>query len=96
MINYDSGTHTYWNGLDQLISVTQLLKKHGIAPDYSEVPESVLEAAAKKGTDIHESIHKFIVYGEDKAFYQFHLDEFIRLCKEHNIVCEDSEIINGS
>ena len=46
---FDKETHTYTLIKDsgekiELVSVTTLLKKHGISPDYSSVNEVVLKA----------------------------------------------------
>ena len=56
MILFDEKTHTYTDDGKHLISVTQLMKKHGLAPDYSGVSESVLGAKAQRGTLIHKEI----------------------------------------
>lgn len=44
----------------QLISVTQLLKKHGLAPSFEGVPEAVLDRAAERGTAIHSEFEEVI------------------------------------
>lgn len=50
---FNEEQHTYWLGDKRLISVTRLLKKHGLSTDYSAVNPDVLEKAAKKGTAVH-------------------------------------------
>lgn len=64
MIDFDERTHTYTLDGKQLISVTTLMKKHGLAPDYSMVRSEVLEAKAERGTLIHKEIEDFIKKGE--------------------------------
>ena len=67
---FDAETHTYTlvnekgKKVNDLVSVTQLLKKHGLSPDYSAVDESVLNAKAERGSVIHEELEKYINDGE--------------------------------
>ena len=64
MYRLDKDTHTYWHGEDKInISVTQLLRKHGISPNYGAVDSEMLEAASRKGTLVHEEIEMYIKYG---------------------------------
>lgn len=63
MIRFDEKEHRYYYGDKQLISVTQLMQKHGLAPDYSEVSKLVLEAKAQRGTLIHQEIQDWIEEG---------------------------------
>ena len=58
MLKFDAEKHEYFDGEKRLISVTQLLKKHGLAPDYSGVSDSVLNAKAERGTLIHSEIER--------------------------------------
>ena len=69
------------------LSVTQLLRKHGLAPNYSNVKEEVLNAKADLGTYIHaelESIIKNKDYqietAEGEAFKKY-VDKFINTNK---------------
>lgn len=64
MIRFDEENHRYTLDGKALISVTQLMKKHGLAPDYSAVSESVLAAKAERGTLIHKEIEEFNKDGE--------------------------------
>lgn len=64
MVTFDSDRHMYRDGDKILISVTQLLKKHGLAPDYGDVPDYILEAKAKRGTMIHREIQDYLEKGE--------------------------------
>ena len=52
---FNEEQHTYWLGDKRLISVTRLLKKHGLSTDYSAVNPDVLEKAAKKRSEEHTS-----------------------------------------
>lgn len=65
MVEFDKDTHTYTDGGRKLISVTQLMRKHWLAPDYSGVPSETLNAAAERGTLIHSEIERWIKEGAD-------------------------------
>jgi regulator of replication initiation timing len=64
MITFKEDTHEYFNGDKKLISVTQLMRKHGLAPNYDGIPDAVLRAKAERGTLIHKEIESFITHGE--------------------------------
>lgn len=99
-IRFDADTHTYWRGLEELPSVTTLLKWHGLSTDYSDVNPAVLAAAAAKGTGIHEAISQFIKGGYESIDdmhqeYIQYVDWFIGLYPE-GIPFTHSEVIVGS
>lgn len=80
MIYFNEETHEYYNGLDKLISVTQLLKKHGLSTDFSAVPKHILEKASEKGTAIHKRIEEFVKTGTtDISEYEHQIDMFINM-----------------
>lgn len=83
--------HTYWLGDKQLISVTRLLKKHGLATNYTGVSEEVLEKAANKGTLIHKEIEDYIKTGA--VGFTSELSDYIDITAELGFAAEDSEII---
>lgn len=64
MIRFDEAQHRYFDGEKQLISVTTLMRKHGLAPDYTAVRSDVLQAKAERGTLIHKEIEDFNKTGE--------------------------------
>lgn len=64
-IIFNEVDHEYIREGKTLISVTQLLHKHGLAPDYAAVPEEVLERAAEKGHSIHKEIELFVKEGKE-------------------------------
>ena len=64
MIEFIEDTHEYFLDGRKLISVTQLMRKHGLAPSYDSVPEAVLRAKAERGTLIHKEIEDYIKHGE--------------------------------
>lgn len=64
MITFKEDTHEYFNGDKKLISVTQLMRKHGLAPSYDGVASEVLRAKAERGTLIHKEIEEYIKGGQ--------------------------------
>lgn len=64
MIEFREDTHEYFLDGRKLISVTQLMQKHGLAPSYDAVPSEVLRAKAERGTLIHKEIEDWIKNGE--------------------------------
>ena len=64
MIRFYPETHEYYNDNKKLLSVTQLMRKHGLAPSYDGVPSEVLQRAAEKGTLVHKEIEDYIKKGE--------------------------------
>lgn len=77
--------------LNDLVSVTTLLKKHNLSPDYSMVDEAVLNAKAERGKVIHEELEKFI--NDKEIGFTNELQLFIDKCKEMNITPNRSEFI---
>lgn len=56
-IRIDEKTHTYFvDGDIASISVTELLKKHGLAPDYSGVSKKDLSEKAEEGRRVHKDL----------------------------------------
>ena len=92
MIHFDEATHTYT--LDDgrvLISVTQLMKKHGLAPDYSSVNPDVLARAAERGTLVHKEIEDYIKTGA--IGFTLEMMAFRDYIRDHDLIVEQSEII---
>lgn len=77
--------------INDLVSVTTLLKKHGLAPDYSSVNEKTLSTKAERGTIIHEELEKYINKGE--IGFTNELTQFIAKAQEKLLVPTKSEFI---
>ena len=59
-VKFDSLTHSYFTRENKrLIGVTTLMSKHGLSPDYSNIPEAVLRKAADRGTAVHKLIEAY-------------------------------------
>lgn len=88
---FNPADHTYTIGGRKLISVTTLLKKHGLAPDYTGIDAGVLERAANKGIAVHEEIEDFIKKGLT-GFTQEFVD-FMGICEQLGFEPTESEVI---
>ena len=83
-IEFEKKQHKYTiDGEIAGVSITELLRKHGLAPDFKAVNKEVLEAAAERGTDIHKDLELLITHEnydpfteEGKSFKKY-IDEFI-------------------
>ena len=58
-VSFDDFTHTYLMGDSVLLGITSLMKKHGLSPDYGDVDEDTLAAAAARGTAIHKALEDY-------------------------------------
>lgn len=63
-LEFNEEKHEYTLDGKKLISVTQLMQKHGLAPNYAGVSSEVLNAKAERGTLIHEEIEAYNKRGE--------------------------------
>lgn len=91
MIRFEKETHQYFDGDIELISVTRLMSKHGLAPDYSGVSRAVLERKAARGTVVHEEIEAYIKTGE--IGFTNEVAAFVEYIKENGIMPSGSEVI---
>lgn len=97
---FKESDHTYWLEDRRLISVTQLLKKHGLAQSFDDVDEEVLKSAAERGTMIHREIENYIKSGElgfTSEFMDFMdiVDE-MALCKMQSETIVHDDLIAGT
>ncbi len=99
-LKFDEDSHSYTlikeSGEEiSLISVTQLLKKHGLSPDYSNVDDEVLRLKSERGKVIHEEFEQYINHkqvgftGEFEAFYEQCVCENILPSKSEFMVWND-------
>lgn len=63
MLKFEETAHAYTLDGKPLISVTQLLKKHGLTTDFDGVDPEVLQRAAARGNLIHKEIEDYINNG---------------------------------
>ena len=88
---FDPLSHTYLAGDKVLIGVTSLMKKHGLSPDYSGIPEATLMKAAAEGTAIHKEIED---YDNGVSVLRTPLiEEYIAICQEHGLIFAQNEFL---
>jgi hypothetical protein len=63
-VQFDPQTHTYTLDGKTLISVTQLLDKHGLSQSYDGVGEETLRVSAERGNLVHKEIENYVKKGE--------------------------------
>jgi len=88
-IEFDELLHQYWFNGNSLISVTQLLKKHGLSPNYSAVNKEVLKKASNRGTIIHEDIEACLTKNVEPETMEAEI--YLKWLKEKNlepVACE--------
>lgn len=89
MLVFNESKHEYTLDGKKLISVTQLMQKYGLAPDYSNVSPSVLQAKANYGKLIHEEIEQWIKYR--KIGFSKELVNFVKYLNETGTKVIESE-----
>jgi len=62
-INFDETTHVYSRNNIPYTSVTTLLKKYNLSPNYNGIPQQVLANAASRGTYVHSVLEQYIKTG---------------------------------
>lgn len=90
-IRFIEETHEYWLDDKQLMPVTVLMQKHGLAPSYDGVPENVLKAKAERGTLIHKEIEDYCVKGEEG--FTEELFQFIEYVQKNNLKVLSNELL---
>lgn len=91
MIEFKADTHQYFDNGKELISVTRLMQKHGLAPDYSAIDKDVLERKAERGTFIHAEIEAYNKHGE--IGFTKELKNYIEYQDQKKFECLESEMI---
>lgn len=87
---FDPQTHTYTLDGKTLISVTQLMEKHGLSPNYNGVDEEVLKASVERGKLIHKEIEDYIKKGE--IGFTDECAQFVSYVRENNVHIKGSEV----
>ena len=86
---FNKERHEYWLGNRQLSGITGMLQRQLFPDEFGNVPEGMLQEAARYGTEVHESIEAF-----DSSWINDGTQEvldYISLCQENNLVHERSE-----
>ena len=79
---FNESDHTYILDGKHLQGVTGILKRNLFADKYSDVPDFILQKAAKRGSEIHENCQMADMFGVINCK---EAEDYIELCKEHNI-----------
>lgn len=93
MLTFNEKEHLYQNDGKTLISTTQLMKKHHLAPSYDFVNSVILERSANRGSLIHKEIENFIKQGN--LGFTDEVVEFMKVYpqgtawKSETMVCND-------
>ena len=57
---FDDLTHSYLTDTGAfLVGVTSLMRKHGLSPDYTDIPAEILQRAKERGTRVHKDIELY-------------------------------------
>ena len=80
---FDEKEHKYYVGDKQLISATQLMRKHNLAPDYTSVDEETLRRSADYGKIVHKALEDFIK--RDLESYTQEVENFEWWVKENQL-----------
>lgn len=95
---FDPQSHSYTNEAGELLlGCTELLHKHGLAPDLSGIPEKRLKEAAAKGTKVHQYLQAYEA-GEMVPTSDL-LDEYKKLGLHHlasEFLVSDNELVASS
>lgn len=93
---FDEKEHKYYVDGKELISTTQLMRKHNLSPDYSSVDEETLNKSANYGTLIHKELELFIK--KDEVSFTQEVENFELWIKENqlenNMVASELQVNN--
>ena len=101
-VKFDDFTHTYLLDDERfLMGVTTLMRKHGLAPDYSGIAEDVLKKAAERGSKVHKDIEDYcngkevVMTPELKAYIGCGVKTIANeyLVTDHNVVASSIDIV---
>lgn len=86
---FNEELHEYWLGDKQLSGISEVLRRQLYPNMYTAIPKRILEMAADYGTTVHKSIEVFQKNWINDGTQE--LQDFIRICKENNLIHEASE-----
>lgn len=93
---FDEKEHKYYVDGKELISTTQLMRKHNLSPDYSSVDEETLRKSANYGTLIHKELELFIK--KDEVSFTQEVENFEMWIKknklENNMLASELQVNN--
>ena len=84
MVNFIPETHQYFTESGkELISVTNLMQKHGLSPKYEDVDPELDKKKAERGTLIHKEIENRIKEGTESILPE--VDNFVSYMKSERV-----------
>ena len=86
---FNKERHEYWLGNRQLSGITGMLQRQLFPDEFDNVPEGMLQEAARYGTEVHESIELFDSSWINDGTKE--VSDYIELCQENGLVHERSE-----
>lgn len=86
---FNKERHEYWLVDKQLSGITGMLQRQLFPDEFDNVPEGMLQEAARYGTEVHESIEAFDSSWINDGTQE--VQDYISLCQENNLVHERSE-----
>ena len=93
---FDEKEHKYYVNGKELISTTQLMKKHHLSPDYSSVDEETLKRSASYGTIVHSELENYIK--NDIPSFAVEVDNFDKWIKlnqlQNNMLASELKVNN--
>ena len=93
---FNEKTHKYYVNGNELISTTQLMRKHHLAPDYSSVDEETLKRSADYGTIVHSELENYIK--NDIPSFAIEVDNFDKWIKfnqlQNNMIASELMVNN--
>ena len=86
---FNKERHEYWLENRQLSGITGMLQRQLFPDEFDNVPEGMLQEAARYGTEVHESIEAFDSSWINDGTQE--VQDYISLCQENNLIHERSE-----
>lgn len=94
MLEFNEEKHEYLLDGKKLISTTQLMQKHGLAPKYDNVDAEVLKRKAEYGTLVHKEIEEYIK--ENKIGFSEEVGIFKVYVENNNVNVLESEFMTNN
>ena len=90
-VRFVSETHQYFLGDKELFGITNTLIKRAYPDTYKDVPQHILEQAARNGSLMHETIELYDELGIESDLKE--LANYKKILKENNLKVLASEYI---
>ena len=92
---FDGQIHTYSLDDRELSGITRLIRERIMPQKYADIPVYILEAAAKRGTEIHSACSIYDMFDEISTEYQ-EVGNYAKLLESNSIkILEDEYLVNN-